>query len=558
MKIEPFNEIDLVRQTLEGDTSAFDRLVKIHRTTIYALVISYIKDPADAEDLTQQIFIRAYERLATLRELDRFRPWLQQIAHNTCKDWFRRRSDSTTHFEAANDTDFAEAAPSPEDIVLKAEIETVVRQAISTLQETDRRLMEARYIEGVSYDQLRVESGLSYAAVANRLKRAKQEVRGRIEKLLGGVVILPGRTFILGGIEAVKFSMKAKFAAVGVAAVIGVSGGGVLYHQAFESNPAAVNEQAILTANAVTGDSSTKGVHWTDTVSGNSFPMNGTSMLEKGGANRSEVSTDSEVVNIKDIRKLSKGDLRELPAEVLQRIIEALENHTGKPMTWTFEDRLGKTIFIEKGLEQEIASNELIIPPPLTEEELKQKIANGEVTQVTIKGENGEVTQSLFMPKSTQLTDEEVEQRIASGELIRLPTAGTTPSTSTESQPNSTHSVLTPSDPSVESVTTYPEIPTQFSSDDEWAEFEELLNEFSDEDWAELERLLRTASEGEVLQREERAPLNVQPQQQIEETIEEPPVDPSVRQKIQHQRRLPLENDTHALPPKTDRNMGRK
>ena len=251
--------------------------------------------------------------------------------------------------------------------------------------------------------------------------------------------------------------------------------------------------------------------------------MNGTSMLEKGGANRSEVSTDSGAVNIKDIRKLSKGDLRELPAEVLQRIIEALENHSGKPMTWTFEDRLGKTIFIEKGLEQEIESKELIIPRPLTEEELKQKIANGQLTQVKIEGENGEVTRSLFMP--TELTDEEVEQGIASGELIRLPTAGTTPSTSTESQPNSTHSVLTPSHPSVESVTTSPEIPevpTQFSSDDEWAEFEELLSEFSDEDWAELGRLLRTASERETLQREEQMPLNIQPQQQIEETIEEP------------------------------------
>ncbi|RKU34278.1 hypothetical protein C6496_20460, partial [Candidatus Poribacteria bacterium] len=239
MRIEPSNEIDLVRQTLDGDTSAFDRLVKMHRTTVYALVLSYIKDPADAEDLTQRIFIRAYERLATLRELDRFRPWLLQIAHNTSKDWLRQRSGSTTRFEATNDTNFAEVAPSPEEIVLKAEIETVVRQAISTLRETDRRLMEARYIEGADYDQLQVESGLSYAAIANRLKRAKREIRCRIEKLLGCVAVLPGRTFILGGIEAVKLSVKAKLATVGVAAVIGIGGGGVVYHQAFESNPVA-------------------------------------------------------------------------------------------------------------------------------------------------------------------------------------------------------------------------------------------------------------------------------------------------------------------------------
>ena len=553
MRIESSSEIDLVRQTLDGDTSAFDRLVKIHRTTIYALVLSYIKNPADAEDLTQRIFIRAYERLATLRELDRFLPWLLQIAHNACKDWLRRRSGSMTCFEETNDTDFAEVAPSPEDIALKAEIETVVRQAISTLQETDRRLMEGRYIEGASYDQLQIESGLSYAGVANRLKRAKREIRCRIEKLLGGVAILPGRTFILGGIEAVKLSVKAKLAAVGVAAIIGISGGGVVYHHTFESNPVEVNEQAVSAAKAVTGDSSTKVVHRTDAVSGNSSSMNGTSMPEKGGANRFEVSTDSGVVDIKDIRKLSKGDLRELPEEILQAIIEALENHSGKTMTWMFEGRLGKGIFIEKGLEQEIASSELVIPRPWTEEELEQKIASGEFTQVKIESESGDGT-AIFIP-----ADEELEQRIASGELIRLSTAGPTPSTSTESQPNSTHSVLTPSDPSIKSTEVLSEMsegPAQLS-DDEWARFEELLNGFSDEEWAELERLLGVGVEEETPQRDEQAPLNVQPQRQIEEAIKEPPVDPSERQEIRQQRGIPLESDINVPPPKTDRSRTR-
>ncbi len=74
MQIEHSNEVDLIQQTLAGDTSAFDQLVKTHRTVVYVLVLSYTKNPADAEDVTQRIFIRAYERLATLRELDRFLP----------------------------------------------------------------------------------------------------------------------------------------------------------------------------------------------------------------------------------------------------------------------------------------------------------------------------------------------------------------------------------------------------------------------------------------------------------------------------------------------------
>ena len=250
----------------------------------------------------------SYERLATLRELDRFRSWLlTDCITITCKDWLRQRSGSTTRFEVTNDIDCAEVAPSPEDIALKVEIETVVRQAISTLRETDRRLIEARYIEGANYDQLQVESGLSYAAIANRLKRAKREIRCRIEKLLGCVAILPGRTFILGGIEAVKLSVKAKLAVVGVAAVIGIGGGGVVYYHTFESNPVGVNEQAISEADAVTEDSSTKVVHQADTMSGDSSPMNGASIPTADEANRFEIATDdhgAKPVKIVEIAKV--------------------------------------------------------------------------------------------------------------------------------------------------------------------------------------------------------------------------------------------------------------
>ena len=530
MKIECSNEIDLVRQTLNGDTAAFDRLVKIHRTTIYALVLSYIKNPADAEDLTQRIFIRAYERLATLRELNRFLPWLQQIAHNTCKDWLRRRNDSTTRFEVTNDIDCAEVAPSPEDIALKAEIETVVQQAISTLRETDRRLIEARYVEGADYDQLQVESGLSYAAIANRLKRAKQEVRHRIEKLLGGVVILPGRTFILGGIEAVKLSVKVKLATVGIAAIIGIGGGGVLYHHTFESNPVAVNEQTISEAHTVTtGDSSTKVVPPTNAVSSNNSPTAGVIK-----------TTTTDVKNMVELsEKLKALELSEEAWAVLEEFVHTPAGD------------------VRAALEFELASNGKVLSAvkidtqgELTEEirqaieERKNKNANSLVLKI-----KGEADLADF-PENLLLVPEGLKQKIQSGEVDVFtefrPTVSQTPSTPTESQSNSTHSVLTPSDPSVESMTTQseiPEVPTQFSSDDEWAAFEELLSEFSDDDWAELERLLRTAAERETLQGYEQVPPNVQPQRQIEEAIKEPPIDPVVRQEMQYQRPSPLESN---------------
>ena len=408
--------------------------------------------------------------------------------------------------------------------------------------------MEARYIEGASYDQLQVESGLSYAAVANRLKRAKREIRCRIEKLLGGVAILPGKTFILGGIEAVKLSMKVKLAAVGVAAIIGIGGGGVLYQHAFEPNSVEVNEQGISEVNAITGDSSTKIVHPTNVVSSNNSLTNGA--VDK--ANRSEIPTDgvmkTTTANLKNMVELSeKLQVLELSEEAWEVLEEFIHTHGGD---------------VRAALEIELASNGkvLSVVKTATRAELTEEIRQA-IEERKNKGSSPQVLRiegEADLPASFLAVPEGLKQKIQSGEVDVFtefrPTVPQTLSTPTESQSNSTHSVLTPSDPSVESMTPRPEIisevPTQFSSDDEWAAFEELLSTFSDDEWAELERLLGTASERETLQRDEQAPLNIQPQRQIEEAIEEPPVDPSVRQEMQQQRGIPLESDTGVPPHK--------
>ena len=165
-----------------------------------------------------------------------------------------------------------------------------------------------------------------------------------------------------------------------------------------------------------------------------------------------------------------------------------------------------------------------------------------------------------YTPEGTQLPEGLIErlQEMVNNRFPHIPAAESTSPMSAESQPSSAHSVLTPSDPSVDSTVTSSETSesTAQFSDEDWAEVEKLLSEFSDEEWAELERLLRDSVVEKTLQRDEGAPLSPKPQRRIEETIEEPLVDPSVRQEIQHQRRRPLKNDTDALSPKTDMERG--
>ena len=525
MQIERSNENELIRQTLAGDTSAFDRLVKIYRTTIYMLVLSYIKNPADAEDLTQRIFIRAYEQLATLHDLNCFLPWLQRIARNTCKNWLRQRNNSTTSFEEMNATDFAETAPSPEDIALKREIEAIVREAIGSLEETDRKLMQARYIEGASYDELQVESGLSYAAIANRLKRAKQHIRRRIEKLLGGMVILPGRTLIFGGIETVKVSTKTKLAAAGVAAVLAIGGGGMVYHQTSESNPVSeyrsvvTNKQEGSEMLGVPGDSSTGTGHQTDATVNSNAPTDG------AGDQANRHSTDRTVVDGAQLKDFISGDV--LTVEIDGMLMSSN----------------GKAVEAVKA----------VIGSELTEDMLAQLPVETRqvITTIMLTGEG-----ALDLKPGDHVTFE-FESEEMNGVKLFLRTQTTTadtPSDATELMPQSTDSALPPSaDSTVESTSTpaEPNEPTPQLSDEDWAEFEKLVSDFSDEDWAEFERLLRAVVGGEPPQQNKQrslAPKRQRPQQVIENVGEKTPITPSVLQELRKQRRVPVQRDTKVPP----------
>ena len=538
MQIERFNENELIRQTLAGDTSAFDRLVKTYRTTIYMLVLSYIKNPADAEDLTQRIFIRAYERLATLRDLNCFLPWLQRIAQNTCKNWLHRQMDSTTNFEALTDTDFATTVPSPEEVVLKAEIESIVREAIGALQETDRKLMQARYIEGASYDQLQVESGLSYAAIANRLKRAKQEMRRRIDKLLGGMAVLPGRTLIWGGIETVKLSVKTKLAAVGVAAVLGIGGGGVVYHHTSESNPVseyrsvAVNKQEGSEAQAVPGDSSPPTGHQTDATVNSNAPLDG------AGDQANRLSTDTKVVGGVQI----KGSI---PGEVLIEIDGKLIFSNGKVVEAV------KAVIGSELAEDMLAQLPVETPQVITD-------LGGSMIGITVEG-------GLDLKPGDHFTFESEEMNgVHKFFFQNQSTTADTPSDATELMPQPTDSVLPPSaDSTVESPSPTTELSegTATLSAEDWAEFEKLVSDFSDEDWAEFERLLRAVVGGEPPQQNKQRSLAPKPQRQqqvIENVGEKTPITPSVLQELRKQLRVPIQRDTKVPPRPKDAERNRE
>lgn len=557
MGTERCNEIDLIQQTLSGDTSAFDQLVKMHRRTIYVLVLSYIKNAADAEDLTQRIFIRAYERLSTLRELDCFLPWLQQIAHNTCKDWLRRRSELVASLEVVKSSAFSETAPSAEDIVLKAEVEDIVRKAINGLTETDRKLMEGHYIEGASYDELRAESGLSYAAIANRLKRAKREVRRRVRKLLGGVMVLPGRTVIWGGIETVKLSAKMKLATVAATAIIGIGGGGVLYHHTSQLEPVVANKQKAQKAQTAMVDSSTDMSSTNYSRAADSSARSEPTITEKKQSDIFEIATDdgTKTVQVRDLYERPEALSEELTAPLHNRAEQhaprvgdkisimmsadgavIVESEAGVTIDSTIEDLPEMIRRTSMNPEMDASARELAIQIGQT---LEVVFMEEHLSNMRLQNADMVVLQFEGLPDALDQLKQKIAiiPKAAIDEITESPAIVVTespPPISTES-----HTQSTVTAPTVES-TAIPSRPSREITplaDGEWAEFERLLSvsgEFSDEEWADLERLLDTATGRTTTQQHGQAPPNTE-RERSERLLEELPAAPAERQEMWRQ-----------------------
>lgn len=181
-------DITLIRQTLIGNKSAFEKLINKHHLIIYTLVSSYVKNTPDAEDLTQEVFIKAYQNLIHLKNHKQFSSWLQQIARNHCIDWLRHQRKTSLFIEriiekisiSKSKSKVGDDA-SAEAKLLHQELIKTVTQAINSLPEIERQLIKSHYLDGVSYKQLQEEHGLSYFATAHRLHRAKEKIRKTVE-----------------------------------------------------------------------------------------------------------------------------------------------------------------------------------------------------------------------------------------------------------------------------------------------------------------------------------------------------------------------------------------
>jgi RNA polymerase sigma-70 factor, ECF subfamily len=185
----PATDVDLVRGALDGSESAFREIVQRYQRPIYGLIVRMVRDPARAEELAQDAFVKAFRALHTYDVQRKFSAWLLTIAHHVAIDELRKGSLATEPLEDTTDEgprvrEFADTtAPTPALVVERAELASALQQAIGRLRPEYREVVSLRYERELDYDEIVEITGLPMGTVKSSLHRARKELAEHLENL---------------------------------------------------------------------------------------------------------------------------------------------------------------------------------------------------------------------------------------------------------------------------------------------------------------------------------------------------------------------------------------
>ena len=181
----------LVARVQKGDQRAFDLLVLKHQHKIMSLISRYVHDMAEVQDVAQETFIKAYRALKNFRGDSQFYTWLYRIAVNTAKNHLvsqgRRPPAQDVDVEDAEHLGAAGSLKdiaTPEGLIARDELKTVVFDAIEQLPDELRTAITLRELEGMSYDEISEVMDCPIGTVRSRIFRAREAIDKAMAPLL--------------------------------------------------------------------------------------------------------------------------------------------------------------------------------------------------------------------------------------------------------------------------------------------------------------------------------------------------------------------------------------
>ncbi len=188
------SDLVLVKRVQRGDKTAFDLLVRKYQHKVVKLVLRYVRNPAEAEDIAQEAFIKAYRALPQFRGDSAFYTWMYRIAINTAKNSLASRDRSPIRYDL-DLTDPEEShgvqaklqdPDTPEGMALTEEIRGIVNSAIDALPEELKTAIVLRELDGLSYEEIAAAMECPVGTVRSRIFRAREAIDKRLREVFEG------------------------------------------------------------------------------------------------------------------------------------------------------------------------------------------------------------------------------------------------------------------------------------------------------------------------------------------------------------------------------------
>ncbi len=181
-------DTEVIARVLQGEQGLFALLVERYRNYVFTLALRFTDNREDAEEMAQDIFVKAYRSLADFRGASKFSTWLYTIVHNTCVSFLRKKKISLEPIDRANTKLQVENRESgfKADIVEQKSKHAMVNQAIRLLSTDDHQVISLFYKGEQSLDEIGRIMGLEPNTVKVKLHRARQRLKEKMEKHFSG------------------------------------------------------------------------------------------------------------------------------------------------------------------------------------------------------------------------------------------------------------------------------------------------------------------------------------------------------------------------------------
>jgi RNA polymerase sigma-70 factor (ECF subfamily) len=176
------DDLELVKRAKKNDPKAFERLLQKYRKSVYYMLLKMVNNTDDAEDLTQEAFAKAFNSLAKFDSKYAFSTWLFRIATNNCIDFIRKKRIQTVSIDTSyqNDDgdsmsfDIRDTSLNPNEVMLKQQRKEYLKKAVERLPAKYKRLVDLRYFQELSYEEVATELELPLGTVKAQLFRARE------------------------------------------------------------------------------------------------------------------------------------------------------------------------------------------------------------------------------------------------------------------------------------------------------------------------------------------------------------------------------------------------